>query len=173
MARKNRYKTKVLPYLDKVLQWKYDRISNKEICKRLGISEKSFYNYMKDNDEFKETIELGERHYTNIIENRLIDLCLGGIEKTRKEITTEGKDKDNKPIIKSTKIIKEETLPSINAIRYFLDRYKFKINLDEENNNKNGGVGVDISIGTDREQKEALSIRLDNIVGEMDKFAKE
>lgn len=167
MGRKSVYKTKILKNLDNITKYKSLKYTNEQICEAIGICEKTFYKYI-GKEELKEALELGEKHIEQQVRNKLIDLCLGGVKKEKKTIVTDGFDKNNKPIIKSQKIEVEETLPSLGAIKYYLDKRDGSYNTYNNNNDNDDNFGGELIVGSNKE-KETLSIRLQHIIEDMDK----
>lgn len=165
-GRKSVWKTKVLPKLNKVTELRSNKYTYLQIAKALGICEKTFHKYLNEKPELREAIELGDTHIEHEIKNKLIDLCLGGIKKEKKILITEGIGENGKPIIKGQRIEIEETLPSIGAIKYYLDKRDGSYNT-YKNDNK-GVAEIEHSIKTEEGKKEALSIRLRHIIEEMD-----
>lgn len=56
MGRKDKYLTHVMPRLDEVEAWLRDGMTNKEIAKKLRVSEDSLYTYQKKYPDFKELL---------------------------------------------------------------------------------------------------------------------
>ena len=56
MPRKSKYFTHVKPRLDEVEAWLRDGLTNKEIAKKLRVSEDSLYTYAKQHPDFKELL---------------------------------------------------------------------------------------------------------------------
>jgi len=53
---KSKYETAVLPRLEEVRSWIRDGATDKEVCRRLGITSSTFYLYKTKYPEFSETI---------------------------------------------------------------------------------------------------------------------
>ena len=53
MPRRNKYDTHVMPRLDEVEAWLRDGMTNKEVAKKLRVSEDSLYTYQKKYPELK------------------------------------------------------------------------------------------------------------------------
>lgn len=173
-GRKSVWKTKILNKLDKVTKWKSLKYTNEQIAEALCISEKTFYKYLLEKEELREALELGEKHIEQQVKNKLIDLCLGGVKKEKKVVTITGYDNKGKPIVKEQKIEVEETLPSLGAIKYYLDKRDGSYNTFNNNNNSKEEllIGNKFKEGS-KEEKETLSIRLQNIVEGMDRETKD
>lgn len=172
-GRKSVWKTKIFKNLDKVTKWRSLKYTNEKIAEALTISEKTFYKYLLEKPELREALELGEKHIEQQVKNKLIDLCLGGVKKEKKVATITGYDSKGKPIIKEQKIEIEETLPSLGAIKYYLDKRDGSYNTFNNNNDSKEELTIDHTIKGSKEEKEALSIRLQNIVEGMDKETKD
>lgn len=172
-GRKSVWKTKVLNNLDNVVKWRSKKYTYKQLAEALNISEKTFYKYLESKEELKEAIELGDKHIEHEVKNKLIDLCLGGVKKEKKVLITEGIDKSGKPIIKGQRIEVEETLPSLGAIKYYLDKRDGSYNKYFNDNKNQNEVGGEIIVKGSDKEKETLSIRLQNIVEDMDKSTEE
>jgi len=56
MPRRNKYDTHVKPRLDEVEAWLRDGLTNKEVAKKLRVSEDSLYTYQKKYPELKELL---------------------------------------------------------------------------------------------------------------------
>lgn len=60
MGRKGRYETHVRPNLDEIRKW-IETCSEKQICKKLGITERSFGRYKKEHEELREALLQGKQ----------------------------------------------------------------------------------------------------------------
>lgn len=56
MPRRSKWDTNVKPRLDEVEAWLRDGMTNKEIAKKLRVSEDSLYEYQKQHPEFRELL---------------------------------------------------------------------------------------------------------------------
>ena len=65
MGRKSRYETHVLPYIDKVREW-IQLLTEDQIAKRLGISQRSFQKYKNDHPELAQALKEGRQE---LVEN--------------------------------------------------------------------------------------------------------
>jgi len=77
MARKTRYETHILPRFEEIAEWARGGVTNFEISKRLGVSERLFYTYKNDNPELGELLR--EAHCQNNfkVENSLYERAMG------------------------------------------------------------------------------------------------
>lgn len=171
-GRKSVWKTKVLPKLNKVTEWRGNKYTYLQIAKALGICEKTFHKYLNEKPELREAIELGDTHIEHEIKNKLIDLCLGGIKKEKKFLIVKGKYPNGNPIYEIQKLEVDETLPSLGAIKYYLDKRDGSYNTYNNNNENKNDIGGEIIVKGSSKEQEALSIRLQNIVERMDKSTK-
>ena len=168
MAGRKEVWNKIKDKMGYVTELREKHYTYKQIAQALNICEKTFYKYLENKEELKEAIELGDKFIDQEVKNKLIDLCLGGIKKEKKILITEGM-KNGKPIVKGQRVEVEETLPSINAIKYYLDKRDGSYNTFNNNNKEES----EIVIKGGKKEKETLSIRLQNIVKGMDNATKE
>ena len=56
MSRRSKYETHVKPRLDELEAWIRDGLTNKEVAKKLRVSEDSLYTYQKKHPELKELL---------------------------------------------------------------------------------------------------------------------
>lgn len=126
MAKKARYSKTLVD--DVVSLIKEDSYTIAEICKKVGISERSFYNWRDQHAEFAEAIKKAEDEFRDRIlvecEKSLVKLIKGYTVQEKKTVVVDSKDKDpitKKPIPK----IKEQTVtdkhiqPSLGAIIHY------------------------------------------------------
>lgn len=65
MGRKCRYETHVLPHIEKVREW-IQLLTEEQIAKRLGISQRSFQKYKNDHPELAQALKEGRQE---LVEN--------------------------------------------------------------------------------------------------------
>ena len=65
MGRKCRYETHVLPYIEQVREW-IQLLTEDQIAKRLGISQRSFQKYKNDHPELAQALKEGRQE---LVEN--------------------------------------------------------------------------------------------------------
>lgn len=68
MGRKNKYETNVRPYLAKILSWRRDGVTIKQIADTLNVNRTVFYRYRKKYDELDTILEEAETQlYVDIV----------------------------------------------------------------------------------------------------------
>jgi hypothetical protein len=72
-----KYDTNVKPKLLLIEAWCRNGLTDKDIAKKLGISEDSFYTYKKEHAEFSEALKNGKEVIDTIVENALLKAALG------------------------------------------------------------------------------------------------
>ena len=77
MGAKSKYETNVLPNLHLVECWARDELTDKEIAKKLRISEDTFYVYKKKFSEFSESLKKGKEVVDYEVENALLKRAKG------------------------------------------------------------------------------------------------
>lgn len=80
MARPNKYETHVAPRLNEIADWVRNGATDIEIAERLGISERSFYEY-KNKDEFSQFSQVLKKTRDAVdgeVENALLQSALNG-----------------------------------------------------------------------------------------------
>ncbi|MDE6586145.1 MAG: transposase [Clostridia bacterium] len=78
MARPSKYETHVAPRLEEIKDWCRNGATDKEIAKRLGISEDSFYKYKNEFSEFSESLKENKEVVDGKVENALLQNALKG-----------------------------------------------------------------------------------------------
>ena len=53
----SKYKDRVLPFFDEILEWRTQGLTEKEICKRLGVPIATWDRYKNKHEELKELIK--------------------------------------------------------------------------------------------------------------------
>ncbi len=116
MGRKKVYCPETFPLLAE----KYARegLIDKEICKKLGISTATYYEYQNDYPEFSEAIKRGKRPVDVMVENALLKRALGySYEEKHTEMLV---DSDGQPTVKNVKVVKKEISPDVGAQAFWL-----------------------------------------------------
>lgn len=72
-----KYDSHVKPYLQEITEWKAQGQTEKQICKRLDIDNKTFVNYKSKYTELAEAVEKGKKELTAGIEKSLYKRALG------------------------------------------------------------------------------------------------
>lgn len=78
MARPSKYETHVAPRLEEIKDWVRNGATDKEVAKRLGISEDSFYKYKKEFPEFSESLKESKEICDAEVESALHKAAVGG-----------------------------------------------------------------------------------------------
>lgn len=123
---------------------KSDSYTIAEICDKVGISERSFYNYQKEYAEFAEAIKRARDKFDEkcVIEAKrsLIKLVGGYTVDETKTVYVDGKD--GKPKIKEQTITKKHIQPNLGATIFLLT------NKDPENwkNRQNSEITAEVGI---------------------------
>lgn len=86
-GRKNLYETHVRPRLDEIEQWLSQGMTEKDVCKNLGISYDSFYRYKREQSELYNVIKKGRIKPVKEIKNALYKRAIGFQYTEKKEIT--------------------------------------------------------------------------------------
>lgn len=138
MAAKGKYTPERLELIYKVLS---EGGTEKEAYTRAGISQDTYYAWLKQKPEFSEKVKEAQRAYEDWWNND----CIKSAKKSLKlliegtsynEITTEyGLNKDGKPVQTKRKEVEKKILPNITAIIFALtnrdpENWKNRINQD-------------------------------------------
>lgn len=122
-------------------------------CKSVGISRETYYSYLKEDQEFKSTIQNEVFEFNkDFVESKLMEKING------KEYIEETKEFDKNGKIKSVKQTKKVVLPDITAIQFYLktqakDRgYVEKTEHDLTTNGKDLQMGLQIIVKNEEEK---------------------
>lgn len=77
MARKNKYETHVLPYLNVIAAWCRKGVSDEQIAKKLGVAYSTFREYKRVHEELSEAMMFQKEHADMEIENALYKKAKG------------------------------------------------------------------------------------------------
>lgn len=77
MARKNKYETHVLPYLNVIAGWCRKGVPDEAIAKKLGVAYSTFRGYRNEHPELQEAMMYQKEHANMIIENALFEKAKG------------------------------------------------------------------------------------------------
>ena len=105
---------------------KKDSYTIAEICANVGISERCFYEWQKENAEFAENISRAREQFDEIIvkeaKNSLRKLVNGYEveEKTVIYVESKGQDGASKPKIKEQKVVKKHFQPNPHSVEFVL-----------------------------------------------------
>ena len=116
MARKTKYDPNTFPLLAE--GYAREGLRDCDIAKKLGISLGAFYNYENKYIEFFEAIKRGKGPVDFEVENSLLKRATGyTYEETTKIMSL---DKEGKPQLRETKVVKKEIAPDVGAQAFWL-----------------------------------------------------
>lgn len=130
-GRKNKYDSRVKPRLKAIAAWCRNGMIEKEICRRLGISEQTFNVYKKQFPELLESLRQNKEIADAEVENALFQNCLG--REVREITETEFKDAGGGKAV--TKTVIKQLAGNVAAQKFWLlnrqpQKYRQKINVD-------------------------------------------
>lgn len=76
MGRKSRYETYVLPHLAEIREW-YKTLTERDIAKRLGVSEGTFYKYKTEHKELEAVLRDGRQELVSELKKSLKKKAIG------------------------------------------------------------------------------------------------
>lgn len=122
--RKDSYEVRVQPKLELVKGWRRRGLTNQQIADNLGISLKSFDNYMKRHEDFAAAVDEGAEECEVHVENAMVKRALGY---SWKEVTRERKlvvdpetgIEEYKLVV--TKSVTKHVAPDVSAQQYYLE----------------------------------------------------
>lgn len=126
MAKKARYSKALVD--DVVSLIKEDSYTIAEICRKVGISERSFYNWRDQHAEFADAIKKAEDEFRDTIlvecEKSLVKLIKGYTVQEKKTVMVDSKEKDPStkkaiPKIKEQTVTDKHIQPSLGAIIHY------------------------------------------------------
>ena len=125
MARKNKYETHVLPYLDVIAGWCRKGVPDEAIAKKLGVAYSTFRGYRNEHPELKKAMQYQKEHADMIVENALFKKSTGynvEVQKTVKVRKIYYDEKDRKCEEEELKPVTEIVhIPAdTNAQKFFL-----------------------------------------------------
>lgn len=91
MARKSKYEEYVKPNLQKITEWSGSGAKDEEICKALGISTSTFYEYKKKYSELSDALRVGRQKVVLNIKAALYKRATGFTYEEKKGIKKDGK----------------------------------------------------------------------------------
>ena len=151
-GRKNLYDPNTFPLLAE--QYARNGLSDKQIHENLGIGHNTFYNYMREHDEFREAVERGKKPVDIQVENAMLKICLGF---EYEEKTTEYENINGKPSPKRTKIVKKYIAPDSAAIKFWLINRSNGIWVNKKEMEFNGQIDIDTAKYTEEEKQILLN----------------
>ncbi|WP_195397856.1 helix-turn-helix domain-containing protein [Holdemania sp. 1001302B_160321_E10] len=126
---RGKYETHVKPKLDLIAQWARDGAIERDIAKKLGVSESTFSGYKKEHPELMETLTVNKEVADARVESALYKRAIGyEYTETSKEVGPDGVK------IKTTT---KQVAPDVTAQIYWLknrrpDRWKDKQDISIE-----------------------------------------
>ena len=100
--------------------WLRDGLTDKEICKRLGVSEATYYEYQKKHPEFLKAVQRGKAPIDIRVENALLKRALGFEYEEKHHETRESNGK----VYEVEKVVKKKALPDVTAQIFWLKNRK-------------------------------------------------
>lgn len=159
-----KYNKKVVEKICNLL--KSDSYTVAEVCRIVGISERSFYEWQSKNADFADAIKAAKEDFTKAIlcecEKSLVKLIRGYDYEERKTVMVD--DNKGKPKIKEQTITKKHIAPSLGALIHF------QSNKDPENWKNKQNVEVTGKDGKDlfaNKTVEELESELKNIMSKL------
>lgn len=132
---------------------KSDSYTIAEICKMVGISERTYYGWQSKNAEFADAIKKAQYRFNEDMlaecKKSLVKLIRGYTIQEKKTVTadTGKKDENDKPIVrvKEHSVVEKHFAPSLGAIIHF------QTNRDPDNwkNRQDSNVSAEVSIKSD------------------------
>lgn len=113
----NKFDTDIAPRLSEIREWIEEGDSIRDICRKLSISQDTWYRYQKEHETLSELVNLGRRVMQARVEKSLLKLCTGYEFEELKTIVEE--DRSGKKRTKLEKV-KRHQPPSAQAISFFL-----------------------------------------------------
>ncbi len=146
-----RYSKKIVEDICKLV--KSDSYTIAEICKMVGISERTYYDWQSKNAEFADAIKKAQYRFNEDMlaecKKSLVKLIRGYTVQEKKTVTadTGKKDENDKPIVrvKEHSVVEKHFAPSLGAIIHF------QTNRDPDNwkNRQDSNVSAEVSIKSD------------------------
>lgn len=118
MGRKNKYESNVKPNLDKIRKWSATK-TEAQICKKLGICERSLDRYKLEHEELREALSSGKQEMVRHLKRVMLKKAEGFHEKETKTVVriVDGK---------KTQVVEEYDRyypPDLGAIHLLLKNY--------------------------------------------------
>lgn len=130
---RGKYETHVKPKLDLIAQWARDGAIERDIAKKLGVSESTFSGYKKEHPELMETLTVNKEVADARVESALYKRAIGyEYTETSKEVSSDG--------VKIKTTVKQ-VAPDVTAQIYWLnnrrpDRWRNKQDISIEGASK-------------------------------------
>jgi len=113
-GRKNKYETHVGPRLEEIGWWCRDGLIEEEMFKRLGVSERSWYEYKNKYPQLSQVLKNGKAQADYRVEDSLYKRAVG--IKNATETTEEYKD----GVLVAKKIVKKNIAPDPTSMIFWL-----------------------------------------------------
>lgn len=84
-GRRSKYATNVAPYLDKIREWRKTGATVEQICEVLDISVSSWFEYLKQYNEFSEATKKGQIEFCMELRGELAKLATKHTLETKKQ----------------------------------------------------------------------------------------
>lgn len=130
---RGKYETHVKPKLDLIAQWARDGSIERDIAKKLGVSESTFSGYKKEHEELMRTLTVNKEVADARVESALYKRAIGyEYTETSKEVGPDGT---------KTKTTTKQVVPDVTAQIYWLnnrrpDRWRNKQDISIEGASK-------------------------------------
>ena len=140
---------------------KKDSFTIAEICESVGISERCFYDWQKNNAEFAETIAQAKidanMRFVKMARNSLVKKLEGYTIQEKSIVYVDSNDKEgnSKPKIKEQKVIDKHFQPDTQAIIFALTNLEGETWKNRQNTELTGKDGKDLFASLTDEQLEA------------------
>lgn len=85
MARKSRYQTNILPYLNEIEKLVEKGYTELSIAKHYGVSEQTFNTYKNKHPELKAALKRGRSTVESLVRSAMLELALGGYKTETKD----------------------------------------------------------------------------------------
>lgn len=144
-----------------------DNYTIAEICTVVGISERCFYDWQKNNAEFAENIARARDQFDEIIvkeAKKSLRKLVNGYEveeKTTVYVDTKDSQGNSKPRIKEQKVVKKHFQPNPNSVEFVLTNKASNEYKNRQTNELTGKDGKDLFAGLSDEQLEARIAELE------------
>lgn len=119
--RPSKWDTHVQPRLQEIHKWCVEGQTNDVICKKIGISEATWYEYMNQHPSLAELVKLGKSVMDNQVENSLLRSALGFDFEEVKTIIEEDKNGKKKTRVEK---VKRYQPPNPTAMIFWLKNRK-------------------------------------------------
>lgn len=141
IERKDYYKTRIFPNLDKIYQWAKLGMTDVQICRNLNIAKRTFVKYLETEEELRQVLAKGRGGAESEIENALFKRAIGyeytEVHEERVLVKDPITGESNYKMV-VTKKIKKHNPPDVSAIKYWLEHrdpkrwHYIESNVDDE-----------------------------------------